>query len=75
MTLATLKDNLEPEAFGVLAPGEFISDGTNTLKVAAVSIAISLKRIADMMSEVNEYGEGPAAAIGGNIARAFRDRR
>lgn len=31
-----------------------------------VSIAISLKRIADAISETNEYGEGPAAAIGGH---------
>ena len=37
-----------------------------------VSIAYSLKRIADMLSVRNEYGEGPAEAIGGNIVRALR---
>lgn len=36
-----------------------------------VSIAISLKRIADALNETNEYGEGAAKAIGGNIARAM----
>lgn len=36
-----------------------------------VSIAISLKRIADALNETNEYGEGPAAAIGGHIARSL----
>lgn len=35
------------------------------------SIAISLKRIADALDEPNEYGEGPAAAIGAGIARAL----
>lgn len=39
---------------------------------ALMSIAVSLKRIADAMSETNEYGEGPAAAIGGNIARSLQ---
>ena len=37
-----------------------------------VSIAYSLKRIADLLSVRNEYGEAPAEAIGGNIARALR---
>lgn len=40
---------------------------------ALASIAISLKRIADAMHETNAYGEGPAAAIGGNIARALSE--
>lgn len=39
---------------------------------ALTSIAISLKRIADALSEKNEYGEGPAAAIGGSIKRGLR---
>ncbi len=36
------------------------------------SIAISLKRIADALHVTNEYGEGPAEAIGAGIARALR---
>lgn len=42
---------------------------------ARISTAISLKRIADILSETNEYGEGPAAAIGGVIARSLRNAR
>ena len=38
------------------------------------SIAISLKRIADALEVQNEYGEGPAEAIGGNIKRALLHR-
>jgi len=37
------------------------------------SIAVSLDRIAEAMSELNEYGEGPVKAIGANIARALRN--
>lgn len=39
---------------------------------ATMSIAISLKRIADAMTETNEYGEGTAAAVGGNLRRAMQ---
>lgn len=39
-----------------------------------VSIAISLKRIADAMQEPNEYGEVGGAAVAGAIARSLRDR-
>lgn len=37
-----------------------------------ISAAVSLKRIADAMTETNEYGEGTAAAIGGNLRRAMQ---
>lgn len=37
-----------------------------------LSIAISLKRIADAMQEPNEYGEIGGAAIAGAIARSLR---
>jgi hypothetical protein len=60
---------MEPEANGAYgAPAE-------PSEVALVSIAISLKRIADMMGEVNEYGEGPAAAIGGALARNLKSNQ
>lgn len=42
--------------------------------LALVSIAISLKRIADAMQSPNEYGEVGGAAIAGAIARSLRDR-
>lgn len=41
---------------------------------ATVSIAISLKRIADAMTgPTNEWGETMAEAVGGNIRRAMQD--
>lgn len=40
-------------------------------EAALISIAISLKRIADGFTDTNEYGESGAAAIGGNIRRAI----
>lgn len=39
------------------------------------SIAISLKRIADVLNETNEYGEKGIAAIAGSIYRGLQDRR
>ncbi len=39
---------------------------------ALVSIAYSLKRIADAIQEPNEYGEVGGAAIAGAIARLTR---
>jgi hypothetical protein len=45
-------------------------------KEALVSIAISLKRIADALTEpVNEYGEPMTQAIPGEIRRGMRDFR
>lgn len=41
---------------------------------ALVSIAMSLKRIADAMQEPNEYGEIGSAAIAGAILRGLRGR-
>ena len=38
-----------------------------------LSIAISLKRIADAMTETNEFGENTAEAVGGHIRRAMND--
>lgn len=49
-----------------------IGTTTNAQVFAIFSIAISLKRIADAMDERNEYGEGPAAAIGAGIARSLK---
>ena len=48
---------------------ESTASGAN---LALFSIAMSLKRIADALNERNEYGEGPAAAIGAGIERALR---
>jgi hypothetical protein len=42
------------------------------VKEAVVSIAISLKRIADAMQAPNEYGEVGGAAIAGSIRRALQ---
>lgn len=50
------------EVFAKSNPAVPLSD------IALASLAISLKRMADAMSETNEYGEGPAKAI----ARALR---
>ena len=41
---------------------------------ALASIAISLKRIADVMERTNEYGERGAEAISGALLRGLRDR-
>lgn len=41
---------------------------------AIVSIAMSLKRIADALQEPNEFGEVGGAAVAGAIARGLRDR-
>lgn len=60
-----LEGRLEPEAN---------QPGHNAVECMLVSIAISLKRIADAMDEKNEYGEGPAAAIGGAITRSLQQR-
>lgn len=66
---------LEPLAlaFKTMTP-DGISRELTVSEIAAISSAVSLKRIADAMSETNEYGEGPAAAIGAGIARALRER-
>lgn len=45
----SLKDQLEPEAFGALRPGDILTDGRNAEVVASMSAAISLKRIADAL--------------------------
>lgn len=53
---------LEPESFG--RPDD---DGQIRL-----SIAISLKRIADALNEPNAYGEVGSAALAGAILRGLR---
>ena len=58
-------------------PGDAIPLGRSS-DYALMSIAISLKRIADLMDANlgddarNEYGESPMQAIGGGISRALR---
>lgn len=42
--------------------------------VALVSIAVSLKRIADAINSPNAYGEVGSAALAGAISRGLRDR-
>ena len=42
------------------------------VEVAMISIAISLKRIADAFNEPNAYGEVGSAAIANSIARGIR---
>ena len=53
-----------------------LEPGTKDLDFDAapmMSIAISLKRIADAMTETNEWGENTAEAIGGHLRRAMND--
>ena len=42
---------------------------------ATLSIAISLKRIADALNSCNEYGEVGSEALANSIARGLRDGR
>jgi len=60
------------DAKGLEPAAAFVPDDEG-FAPALASIAASLKRIADMLSETNEYGEGPAAAIGGAISRGMRN--
>jgi len=53
--------------------GYYAENGDNKTH-AIVSIAMSLKRIADAMQEPNEYGEVGTAAIAGAILRGLRGR-
>lgn len=58
-----------------LEPGsEFYADNGDCKTHAIVSIAMSLKRIADAMQAPNEYGEIGGAAISGAILRGLRGR-
>jgi len=41
---------------------------------ALVSIAVSLKRIADALNEPNAYGEVGSAALAGAILRGLREQ-
>ncbi len=59
------REKFEPGAELHAAPGDVQMH-------ALVSIAYSLKRIADAMQEPNEYGEIGGAAIAGAIARGLR---
>ncbi len=59
------RERFEPEAEQGAAPGDVQTH-------ALVSIAYSLKRIADAMQEPNEYGEVGGAAIAGAISRLAR---
>jgi hypothetical protein len=53
--------------------GQYVLQGDDKGQ-ALVSIAISLKRIADALNSPNEYGEVGSAAMAGAIARGLRDR-
>lgn len=55
---------LEPVAVSELADPQYIDDGH-----VQMSIAISLKRIADTLNEPNEYGEFGIRALANSIAR------
>ena len=58
-----------------LEPGsELHADNGDFQTHALVSIAFSLKRIADAMQSPNDYGEVGGAAIAGAISRSLRDR-
>lgn len=52
----------------------YIQPGASRNDQAVMSIAISLKRIADAMQSPNEYGEIGGEAIAGAISRSLRDR-
>lgn len=58
-----------------LEPGSVGPDQT-ILEDAAISIAMSLKRLADVFtSPVNAYGETMVEAIAANISRALQEDR
>ncbi len=44
-----------------------------TVETTLLSIAVSLKRIADALQEPNEYGEVGGAALAGAISRSLRN--
>ena len=52
----------------------FYAENGDVKTHAIISIAFSLKRIADALQEPNEYGEVGGAAVAGAIARGLRDR-
>jgi hypothetical protein len=72
--MSAADDKLEPVA-DRLEPGNY---GASPEHGALLSIAISLKRLADLMEATcgedsrNAYGELPFEAIGGGIARSLR---
>lgn len=58
-----------------MEPGsEMQAENGDTQTHAIVSIAMSLKRIADALQEPNEFGEVGSAAVAGAIVRGLRDR-
>lgn len=71
---------LEPEANALIEDCNVINrdggelDLSVTDTASLLSIAISMKRIADAMQSPNEYGEVGGAAIAGAISRSLRDR-
>lgn len=57
-----------------LEPGsELSADNGDVQTHALVSIAFSLKRIADALNSPNEYGEVGSAAVAGAIVRGLRE--
>lgn len=64
-----LKPALEPGAveFAAAYPHNPLGEAL------AISTAISLKRIADAMTETNEYGETGSQAVGGHVKRAAQE--
>lgn len=73
--MGAVADEIEPDAKAL------IRDGADDLLVAAASIAISLRRIADTLAgegpsiltaPVNSYGEGIGDAIQGQMIRGQR---
>ena len=70
------KGRLEPEAENVIAAANQFAaseiDYGTTMAAAAISAAVSLKRIADALNSPNEYGEVGSVAIAGAIVRGLR---
>jgi hypothetical protein len=64
---------LAPICTEVMEPSATRMSNFSTEQCALVSIAISMKRIADALSEPNEYGEIGGAAIAGSIKRGLND--
>jgi hypothetical protein len=69
--VVSTRGNLEPEARLVGAQSAGGPDDTLT-QACIVSLAISLKRIADALNEPNAYGEVGSAALSGAILRGLR---
>ncbi len=72
MSKANQLEGLEPRSAEICL--EVFKHCTAT-EASFISMAISMKRIADAMQEPNEYGEIGGAAISRAILRGLRDGR